>query len=61
MGLITVKTKKWEKLDTIGNVYATVEWEKGSIGLYMHKSCYTTLMNKRALQSVRRRYKEVEQ
>jgi len=49
------KAANWQGLDRFGNVYESVNWEKGHKDLYMHKECYLTVSSKRKLQQAEKR------
>lgn len=63
-------TEKWEKLkekallwsglDKFGNVYATVDWDRGPAGQCVHDSCRLTLCNAKKLEQAKKRQEKRE-
>ena len=43
---LKVKASKWKGLDKYSNVYDSVDWEEGSVGLVWHKSCKIEICGK---------------
>ena len=41
--------EKWKYLDKFGDVFTSVDWDSGSDGKFMHKSCELDLFNDRKL------------
>ena len=54
---IKEKALLWSGLDKFGNVYATVNWEKGPVGQYAHNTCRLTLWNSKKLEQAKERRK----
>lgn len=52
------KALLWSGLDKFGNVYATVDWDKGPGGQCVHKACKLTLWNVNKLQQAKKRQKK---
>ena len=58
----TIKKKAllWSGLDKFGDVYATVDWDNGPAGQYVHDSCRLTLCNSKKLEQAKRRHAQNE-
>ena len=52
------KALLWRGLDKFGDVYATVDWDKGPMGQCVHDSCRLTLSNTRKLDQAKKRQKK---
>ena len=39
-----------ERLDKFGDVHATVDWDKGPVGQYVHNTCMLTFSNTKKLE-----------
>ena len=55
------KSMEWKGLDKFGDVYCSVDWEKGPNGLHMHNTCYTSLSSNRKLLQAKQRQRKSEQ
>lgn len=55
------KSFQWNKFDKFQHAYATVEWDKGPKGLYMHSKCYTQISSNRHIQQAQKRKRKTEQ
>jgi len=53
----TIKQKAllWSELDKFRNIYATVDWNNGAAGQYVHDSCRLTLCNSKKLKQAKKR------
>ena len=47
---LETKTKDWEGLGKIGNIFESTDLQKGAEGLYFHEKSYITLSSKRSIQ-----------
>ena len=44
----------WKGLDTFGDIYDKVDWNKGTIGIYFHKVCHLKLKSERKLEQAKK-------
>ena len=54
---IKQKSLLWSGPDKFGYVYATVDWDKGPVGKYVHEACMLTLCNTKKLEQAKTRQK----
>lgn len=57
---IKQKSLLWSGLDKFGHVYATVDWNKGPVGKYVHEACLLTLCNTKKLEQAKTRQRKQE-
>ena len=50
----------WRGLDRFGEVYATVDWKKGSKGHVMHDQCRIVFMGERKLKQAMKRKEKTD-
>ena len=55
---LETKTKDWEGLGKIGNIFESTDLQKGAEGLYFHEKSYITLSSKRSIQHFWKRKEE---
>ena len=58
----TIRNKAllWSGLDTFGDVYTSVDWDKGPSGHAVHKNCITIISTARRLKQAKNRQKKRE-
>ena len=54
------KALLWSSLDKFGDVHATVDWDKGPVGQYVHNTCMLTFSNTKKLEQAKKRQKKRE-
>jgi len=52
---LQLKSKAWTGLDRFGDVQDTTSWENGSVGYYIHYSCYIKILSSVQLQRAQQR------
>ena len=53
-------SEKWKGLDTFGEVFQTVDWNKGPRGQCVHESCRKKLVTERKLDQAKKRKEKAE-